>query len=199
MMMSLDGFVASPDGNENWMTAPDSDRDAASLALALEVDTAIAGHGVYSDMAGYWPTAQGETDTQRDAINRVNEMPKLIISHQPVELSWNNASSLTAASPEDLADKIRALKQVPGGDIVLWGGAGVVQEFARFDLIDEYQLVMQPIALGRGESLFATLDGWKDLLLVRCQQFATGAVMLTYTPATSPADQAAPTRAEGRT
>lgn len=183
MMMSLDGFVASPDGSENWMTAPDSDRDAASLALALEVDTAIAGHGVYSDMAGYWPTARGETETQRDAIDRVNDMPKLIVSHQPADLSWNNAKSFTADSPEDLADKIRALKHEPGGGLVLWGGAGLVQQFARFDLIDEYQLMVQPIALGAGESPFATLEGWKDLRLVDCQQFATGAVMMTYTPA----------------
>ena len=99
MMMSLDGFVASVDCSGSWMVAPDHDRDAASLEVATTAVAAIAGHDVYHDMAGYWPTAEGDTPTQRAYVERVNQMPKLIITHQPAQLDWNNAT----ASPSPTA------------------------------------------------------------------------------------------------
>ncbi|MBC8091472.1 MAG: dihydrofolate reductase family protein [Pseudonocardia sp.] len=189
MMISLDGFVAPRDGTESWMTSPDPDREAASLALVHEVDTAMAGHGVYADMVAYWPGAQGGTATQRDYIDRVNAMPKLIVSRRPAELSWNNASSFVSTSEADLVNRIRALKRGPGRDIVFWGGADIAQQFARLDLIDEYQLMVQPIVLGGGEALFAGLDHWTTFRLVACRPVESGAVLMTYAPADGGADR----------
>ena len=165
MMMSLDGFVASVDRSESWMVAPDHGRDAASLEVATTAVAAIAGHDVYHDMAGYWPTAEGDTPTQRAYVERVNQMPKLIITHQPAQLDWNNATAL-AVPDGDLSRAITELKAPRDGDIVVWGGAALVQQFGEADLFDEYQLFVEPIALGAGEPLFTNTGRWRRLNLI---------------------------------
>lgn len=99
------------------------------------------------------------------------------------ELSWNNASQLLVSFEQELTQQIHDLKHQPGADIVLWGGARLAQSFARLGLIDEYQLLTQPIALGAGRSPFADLDSWRTLRLAATRAFDTDAVISTYTTA----------------
>jgi dihydrofolate reductase len=180
MMMSLDGYVASIDHSEDWMVAPDHERDAASLATARACDAAMAAHSSYQDMVGYWPTATGDTPDQRAYIERVNQMPKIVVGHSgPSDLGWANSTALVT-SEADLPKDISALKQQDGGDIVVWGGASLARQLTRHELIDEYQLFIEPVALGGGDPLFTDADGWTRLRLLDAAAFQTGAILARY-------------------
>jgi dihydrofolate reductase len=111
MMISLDGFIAGPDLELDWMISPDPEREAEHLEFIDCVDTILIGHGVYHDMVDYWPSATGEF------ADRVNAMPKLVVSSTREELAWNNASQLFVDG--DLPGSVADLKTTSGKDIVL--------------------------------------------------------------------------------
>jgi dihydrofolate reductase len=174
MMTSVDGFIAGPDGDLDWMISPDEDRQAEGLEQLRAIDTALIGRGVYDEMVAYWPTASGEY------ADRVNAMPKLVFSRRPEPLAWTNARIVPVDRDADLVDQVTRLKRQPGKDMVLFGGARLAQAFARLRLVDEYRLCVQPVALGSGRPLFADLDTRLALTLTAVRQFPSGAALITY-------------------
>jgi dihydrofolate reductase len=174
MMTSVDGFIAGPDGDLDWMISPDPDRQAEGLEQLRAIDTALIGRGVYDEMVAYWPTASGEY------ADRINAMPKLVFSRQPEHLTWANARIVPVAGDADLVDQVTRLRRQPGKDMVLFGGARLAQAFARLRLVDEYRLCVQPVALGSGSPLFGDLDTRLALTLTAVRQFPSGAALVTY-------------------
>jgi dihydrofolate reductase len=182
MMTSVDGFIAGPDGDLDWMISPDEDRQADALHHFDTVDTALIGRGVYDDMAGYWPTA---TDEYAD---RFNAMTKLVFSRTPEDLAWTNAAIVPVSGDADLVDQVTRLKGLPGKDMVVYGGVRLAQSFARLGLVDEYRLCVQPVALGAGRPLFGDLGTRLALTPIATRRFPSGAALNTYrtpTPAGS--------------
>jgi dihydrofolate reductase len=174
MMISVDGFIAGPDLDLDWMISPDPEREAEHLEFVDSVDTILIGHGVYHDMVGYWPSATGEF------ADRVNDMPKFVVSRTPEELAWHNARQLFVDG--DLPGSVTNLKRTDGKDIVLYGGVRLAQDMARHGLIDEYRLVVTPVALGRGHPLFAPDAPRRSLSLREARPFASGALLASYAP-----------------
>lgn len=174
MMTSVDGFVAGPDGDLDWMISPDEDRQAEGLEQLDAIDTALIGRGVYEEMVRYWPTASGEY------ADRVNAMTKLVFSRRPEHLRWTNARIVPVTGDADLVDQVTRLKSRPGQDMVLFGGARLAQAFVRLGLVDEYRLCVQPVALGSGRPLFGDLDTRMALTLTSMRQFPSGAALTTY-------------------
>lgn len=174
MMASVDGFIAGPDGNVDWMISPDEDRQAEGLEQLDAIDTALIGRGVYDEMVRYWPTASGEY------ADRVNAMPKLVFSRREEHLKWTNARIVPVTSDTELVDRVTRLKSQPGQDMVLFGGARLAQTFVRLRLVDEYRLCVQPIALGSGRPLFGDLETRLALTLISMRQFPSGAALTTY-------------------
>ncbi|TDD20172.1 dihydrofolate reductase [Actinomadura sp. KC06] len=177
MMTSVDGFIAGPDGDLDWMISPDEERQAEGLEQLDAIDTALIGRGVYEDMVRYWPTASGEY------ADRINAMPKLVFSRRSEQLSWNNAHIVPVAGDADLAEQVTRLKSEPGKDMVLFGGARLAQSFVRLALVDEYRLCVQPVALGSGRPLFGDLESRTALTLTATHPFPSGAALTTYRPA----------------
>jgi dihydrofolate reductase len=174
MMTSVDGFIAGPDGDLDWMISPDPDRQAEGLEQLHAIDTALIGRGVYDEMVAYWPTASGEY------ADRINAMPKLVFSRRPEHLTWTNARVVPVDGDTDLVDQVTRLKRQPGKDMVLFGGARLAQAFARWRLVDEYRLCVQPVALGSGRPLFGDLDTRLPLTLTAVRRFPSGAALITY-------------------
>jgi len=181
MQMSLDGFVGGPNGEVDWaFKTIDGDAQAWIVKTISDVGVHIMGSCTFRDMAAWWPTS---TEPYAKAMN---EIPKVVFSKDPnlnaspdspenIE-SWANARVATG----DLAEEIAKLKAEPGKDILAHGGARFAQSLVRLGLIDEYQLMVHPIALARGLALFWSLRESLNLRLVSSTAFPSGAIAHVY-------------------
>jgi len=206
MSMSLDGFVGGPNGEIDWLFRNLDEGATAWIADTLwQAGLHAMGSRTYYDMVRYWPTSTEPLATL------MNDIPKVVFTRQqsldlaagrtttalrdanqaleasggkPAALASPNAASWAATQMAngDLASEIGRLKRQPGKDIVAHGGAGFAQSLARLGLIDEYQLLVHPVALGDGLSLFADLPKLVDLKLVSTSIFGSGVAAHVYRP-----------------
>ncbi len=131
------------------------------------------GRVTYEEMAGFWPASDDEYAAP------MNDIPEVVFSKTLTKADWPQS---TIASGE-LADEITALKREPGKDMIAWGGAAFAQSLSRLCLVDEYRLVLQPVALGDGLPLFAGLAAPFVLDLIEARAYADGSVLHVYHPA----------------
>lgn len=181
MSISLDGFVAGPNGESDWMHRSRDDGGRSWVEETLwSAGLHVMGRRTYHDMAGYWPTS---TSTAPLAAP-MNDIPKAVFTRQAsLDLSASSGSWAEAEVVNgDLAAEIGRLKQQPGKDILAHGGAGFAQSLAASGLIDEYRLVVHPVALGSGLSLFARLPKPLHLELRATTLFRSGTVAQVYRP-----------------
>src|SRR5262249_46223863 len=131
-----------------------------------EMGTILLGRGAYQDMSQTWPSSP-------DAIAvPMNTLPKVVFSGTLRSAEWAN-SRICAG---DLAADVHRLKHEPGGDIIAPGGARLARSLCGLGLVDEYRLMVHPVALGAGAPLFADVPAPADLDLVECRPFGTGAI-----------------------
>ena len=171
MGVMLDGFIAGPGGEGDWgLPAEHRDVRAWKVASVRQAGTHIMGRVTYEQMAACWPTATG------DYAPPMNNIPKVVFSKRLPTAEW--ISSRIARG--DLTEEITAPKSESGGDIIAHGGATFVQALSRLRLIDEYRLVVLPVALGSGLPLFRDLAGPLRLDLVEARRFPGGTVIHIY-------------------
>lgn len=171
MNVSLDGFVAGPDGQLDWIFHHmDPAQQQWVVEYLRDVDTIILGRSTYLEQAAAWPS---QTSEMADLLNR---HAKIVFSKTLESLDWNNSRLATRGAAEEIA----VLKEQPGKMIYVSGGASIAQSFSRLGLIDEYNLFVHPVVLGAGKRLFASLAQPLDLKLVNTRTFDSGAVLLTY-------------------
>jgi dihydrofolate reductase len=133
------------------------------------------GRVTYNEMAAHWPAS---TD---DYAAPMNELEKVMFSKILEHADWSDSR----VARGDITDEISALRREPGSDIIAHGGAGFVQALSRHGLVDEYRLVINPVALGNGLPLFKDLAGPIKLQLVQACAFANGAALHVYRPTAS--------------
>jgi dihydrofolate reductase len=171
MNVTLDGYVAGPNGELDWAfrtMSPDMGEWVTDLLRG--VDTLLLGHTTYLQQAATWPSQTGEM------ADLLNSHSKIVFSTRLTTLEWSNSRLATV----DAAEEIARLKQQPGKNISVSGGATLAQSLSRLGLIEEYNLVMHPVALGSGKPLFKDLSQPLNLKLVSAKTFASGAIGLTY-------------------
>src|SRR5262249_38521584 len=133
MMVTLDGFVAGPNDELDWIDN-DPVMGEAHFALAAGADAAIIGHGGYKGMAEYWAQAAvnpDAPDNEAEFGKLMNDMHKIVISTKPEDLHWTNCEQLLVTSDEDLVQRITELKSQPGEYLLLYGGARTARTFVR--------------------------------------------------------------------
>jgi len=203
MQMSLDGYVSGPDGGVRWIFDSMDDRLVSwTVETISQAGLHIMGSRTFNDMVSYWPTSD------EPIAAPMNTIPKMVFSRTarpgsastkaledatgvraarggqavsgaiPGAESWTDVPVLTG----DLATEIAALKQQPGRDILAHGGVGFAHSLLRTGLIDEYHLIVHPVALGAGRSLFTALDKPMRLGLLHAITFGSGAVAHIYRP-----------------
>lgn len=171
MSVSLDGFVATNDGNLDWVFANvDDELNLSTIEVLSALDTVLMGRVTYEGQAATWPNAEGPF---ADIMNGLN---KVVFSSTLEEVEWANSRLATATPAEEIAQ----LKGQPGKGIGVAGGAKFVQSLSRDRLVDEYRLAIHPLVLGDGLSLFADPI---NLTLDDSRTFANGVVLNTYQPA----------------
>ena len=135
----------------------------------------LLGRKTYEIFAGYWPTATEDLETA-EVFNRV---PKYVASRTLEEpLEWANSRLLEG----DVAEAVRKLKEQRGGDLLVWGSGQLAQTLMENDLVDEYQIMIHPIALGSGKRFFREGGPVIRLRLVDSKTSTTGVLILTYRP-----------------
>jgi dihydrofolate reductase len=176
MGVSLDGLVARPGrlGAAGWGLPPDDPAlKERKLGWMHDVGLHVTGRNTYEEMAEFWPVSD-------DAyVVPINEIPKVVFSRTLERAKW--AESRIARG--DLAQEIATLKREPGKDMLAWGGDAFAQSLSRLGLVDEYRLILQPVALGQGLPLFKDLTAPLRLELVDAQRYNTGAALHVYRPA----------------
>jgi len=170
--VTLDGVMEAPD---KWQFPFWNDETGKFKVDELFAsDALLLGRVTYQEFAAAWPSM---TDEEGFA-DRMNSLPKFVVSTTLKEpLGWN-----ATLIKGNIAQEISKLKQLPGQDILISGGAGLVHSLLQQDLIDEYRLLVYPVVLGSGKRLF-TDGGSATLKLVEARTIGADVVLLTYQPA----------------
>lgn len=171
MNVSLDGYIAGPD---NDISVFHNDFEAFSPDQSGEVDTLLFGRKTY-DMMKFWSTPQGQ-ELQPDIARFMNEKHKVVASHESFDPGWSNVTVIS----HDVPGQIRKLKEQPGKTMLILGSNSLCVSLIETGLIDEFQIMVNPIVLGEGVSLFKGLSNKADLKLVDTKSFRSGAVLLSY-------------------
>ncbi|MEJ5996435.1 dihydrofolate reductase family protein [Pedobacter sp. Du54] len=182
MHISLDGFVAGPNGEMNWITVDEEIFEHVGKRIS-KGNTALYGRVTYQMMENYWPTA-GDSPT---ASNHDIEHSKWYAKVQKIVLSKTlNEEDLsnTKIINDDISDIINQIKQlVDGGneDILVFGSPTATHSLMKLNLIDGYWLFVNPIILGEGIPLFTDIKDKIKLKLLSTKQFNSGVTELNYT------------------
>lgn len=173
MMVSLDGYFEGKDHDLSWHNTDQEFVDFASAQLD-EVDTLIFGRKTYELMASYWPTQQALESDHSTAV-RINNLRKVVFTRGPLEVDWENVEV-----SDNLQVKIDELKSQSGKNIAVLGSSHLGKEMLDMGLLDEIRIMVNPVFIGGGSTLFDGLD--KKLKLANTRTFKNGNVLLTYTP-----------------
>jgi dihydrofolate reductase len=175
MSMSLDGYVASDRQHPGAAVPEDAELIRWKANRVAKAGAHLMGRVTYQEMAAYWPHS---TEPYAPPMNNI---PKIVFSKTLRQASW----PATRIARGDLAAEIAAIKDEPGPDVIAHGGASFAAALAAQGLIDEYCLVIQPVAVGRGQALFAELPAALPLELIEARSFECGVVVHIYRPRNS--------------
>jgi dihydrofolate reductase len=177
-LMTIDGFFEGPDHDISWHNVDPEFNDYAIKEMFPSSDVLLFGRVTYELMAGFWPTPEAKRDDPIVA-EKMNASPKIVFSRTLKEAPWNN----TRLVKDNMEDEVRRLKEQPGKGLAILGSGSIVSQLAQRGLIDEYQIMVNPLVLGRGTPLFKGINGRLDLDLISARAFGNGNVMLRYRPA----------------
>jgi dihydrofolate reductase len=177
--VSLDGVIQDPAGDEGfgrggWVGLIKERPQLSKLALdeALGAEALLLGRRSYEWFAARWPSRTGEL------ADRLNNMPKYVVSSTLEDPDWNNSTVLQG----DVVDEVAKLKQELNGEIVTPGSFQLLRTLMEHDLVDELRLKIFPVVLGAGERLFGETSDKKPLRLVDTQSVEGDVAILTYEP-----------------
>jgi dihydrofolate reductase len=176
--VSLDGYFTDANGDMNWAHKHDPEWQAFVSENASRGGQLLFGRVTYDLMAGFWPTALA-AQSNPVVVERMNNLRKFVFSRKLDQVTWNNTTLLKG----DLAAEVRKLKQEPGPNIVVMGSGSVVAQLAEAGLIDEYQIVLNPIVVGGGRTMFEGVKRKLPMKLACSRAFGNGNVVLFYEPA----------------
>ena len=180
MQLTLDGFVAGPNGEMDWMNHNWDDELNQYVGKITEpVDGILLGRKLAEGFIPYWTAvAEDPKNPENEAGKFFRDTQKIVFSNTFAISPWEN----TVVASGDLAAKVAQLKAEEGGDLIVYGGGSLVSSLIRANLIDTYYLMISPVAIGKGMTVFASLEKQFDLVLIESRSFACGINLLCYAP-----------------
>lgn len=178
MHVSLDGFAADVNSGLEWIFY-DGELQQYAEGIVATVGSPVYGRITYELMAGYWPAVLNNPDASEHSkahAQWVDKATKIVFSKTMKEAAWNN----TIVINDNMAEEINKLKQQPGKDLVIFGSPGLAHSFMELDLIDEYQLTLNPVLLGSGIPAYQHIKNKTNLKLVKATPLKSGVVGLHY-------------------
>lgn len=180
VQMTIDGFIAGPRGELDWLTSPwTADINNYVAAITDPVDTIVLGRKLAQGFIPHWAKVASQSDSpEYEAGKKFTETNKVVFTKTLDEQEWGN----TVLAKGDLSEEINKLKSEDGKDIIAYGGAAFASALIRERLVDEFHFFINPLALGNGMSIFRDLSTKQDLILVNAESFSCGIVVLNYVP-----------------
>lgn len=176
--VSLDGYFTDANGDMSWAHRQDPEwLDFVAGNASGGEGTLVFGRVTYDMMRSYWPTPMA-LEQNPVVATAMNEMPKVVFSRTLHEATWQNTRLIAA----DIAGEVRTLKERGEHDMVIMGSGSIVAQLAAADLIDEYQIVVVPIVLGAGRTMFEGMPERKGLALKTSRAFSNGNIVSWYAP-----------------
>jgi len=173
--VSTDGYFTDKKGDMSWAHKSDPEFNSFSEENAKSDGELIFGRVTYQMMASFWPTEEAKKQLPVIA-EQMNKLPKVVFSKTLDDVSWNNTRLLKG----DLVEEVRKLKKEPGGELVIMGSGTIVSQLTDAHLIDEYQMIVNPIILGEGRTMFEDLKDKLQLKLTNTRAFKNGNVLVSY-------------------
>jgi dihydrofolate reductase len=177
--VSLDGVMEAPGGGEDYRhggwtfeIGRGEEGDKFKLDELFEAEAQLLGRVTYEGFAAAWPKMTDEVGF----AEKMNSMPKYVVSSTLEQAEWNNTTILNG----DFAEEIAKLKSEVDGVILVAGSAQLVQGLIERDLVDELRLMVFPVLLGSGKRLFGAHEDKKPLKLVGSKTVGDGIAVLTY-------------------
>jgi dihydrofolate reductase len=178
IQMSIDGFVARPNGAADWMTFnPDEEFLAFLNALLDSSDTLLLGRKMTEGFVTHWQTV-AKNNPEHSFAKKIVDTPKIVFTKTLEHSPWNN----TTLAKGTLAEEIAHLKKQSGKDILVYGGASFVSSLIQEGLIDEYHLIVNPVAIGEGMPIFKLLGRTQQFTPIASKLYPGGKTVLTYQP-----------------
>ena len=174
MHVSLDGFAADVNRGLGWISY-DSELQQYADGIVATVGSPVYGRVTYELMESYWPKVLDNPDASENSkahAKWVDKVTKIVFSKTMKKADWNN----TIVINENIAEEINKLKQQPGKDLVIFGSPGLSHSFMELDLIDEYQLTLNPVLLGSGLPVYENIKNKTNLKLVKATPLKSGVV-----------------------
>ena len=177
VQMTLDGYVAGPNGEMDWMIFNWDDKlNNYVRELSEPVDCIVLGRKLAQGFIPYW--ASKPEAEEASGVDKMNNTPKVVFTRTLDKSDWDN----TVVAKGDLVDETTKLKKQSGKDIIVYGGATFVNALFKEELIDEFHLFINPVIIGSGMTIFNGLENKQYFTLVESTAFDCGIVVLHYVP-----------------
>jgi len=184
MQMTLDGFSTGPNDEMDYLPPFNDEKMWKDLHEEMwknleAADTFVLGRKTYQIWEKYWPAAASNPQSTENDVkfsHFADKIQKIVVSSTIDRVEWKN----TTLIKDNVAEEIQKLKQQPGKNLIVAGGATIAQNFAKLGLIDEYQIVVHPVILGKGKLLLKDLNNRQKLKLIETRAYNSGAVELSY-------------------
>jgi dihydrofolate reductase len=175
MSVSLDGFIAGPDGDISW-TAPDQELFRFHVQQTRHIGVELMGRRLYEEMLVWGDAAAAPSGPDELEFARIwNAIPKVVFSTTLEQVKGNARLAV-----DNVAGEVAKLREAPGEGVVSVGGAGLAATLIELDLVDEYRLFVNPVVLGGGTPYFPPLDHLIELELLETRTFGSRVVYLRY-------------------
>ncbi len=173
--VSVDGYFTDQNGDMSWAHNQDAEWNAFTQENAGGGGELVFGRKTYDMMVSFWPTPLA-AQMMPEVAASMNQLPKIVFSKTLGRATWNNTRLMNG----DIAAETQKLKQEPGPGLIIMGSGSIVSQLAQAGLIDEFQIVVHPLVLGAGRTLFEGGKEKLDLTLASTRTFKNGNVLLSY-------------------
>jgi len=181
MQITVDGFVAGPNGELDWMTDNMEDDKLLQYVnfLTDSSDTILMGRKMTDEFVNYWTNVLKNPKSPEYAFaKKMVDIPKVVFTRTLDESRWPN----TVLAKGDIVEEVNQLKNLPGEDLLVYGGAGFVSSLIKNDLIDEYHFFVNSVAIGKGMTIFSELGRYFKLKQIDATPYECGITVHNYLP-----------------
>ncbi|MNZ97754.1 hypothetical protein D3C78_1170090 [compost metagenome] len=174
--LTLNGFYKGPGNDISWHKHGGEESEYSSDSLKSD-NILLFGRITYELMASYWPTPFAIENDPANAKG-MNDAEKIVFSNTLKKADWSNTKVIGG----NIVEEMKKLKQTPGKDLTILGSGSIISQFTNEGLIDGYEIMIDPVALGEGTPIFKGVKEQLDLKLTGSRVFKSGVVLLSYEP-----------------